>query len=368
MQITLNAADYPASVLGTDTLKMTAAHTAFPPLAPMTTGSWDMSVVSDSLPLFFTSRVATDTPFLFADSLLKLSYLNSFVFIKPVYYFDTNSLDEFGFGTIDTSYSLAYLTTVITDSLIFPAQQVIYTVPEKVMGFPVNYGDVWGSSYVYDVNYQLSYSFYSYDHAPGYIRSYVTDTERVTGWGKMRVKDITGSPSAWWNVLQVERMKVKRDSFFLNSAPMPNALLTTFSITQGVADTTYEQLYYRIGEVTPLARVEFKDAAFTQPYSATTHVQRLIPYGVEEVANDKNLSVFPNPVKGHTVSVVTSGLSGALSYRLTDAGGKLAAEGSVNISNNHGIISLSGEIAGSYFLQLCGPMGKTQTIHLTITR
>jgi hypothetical protein len=83
---------------------------------------------------------------------------------------------------------------------------------------------------------------------------------------------------------------------------MPAPILGLFMLTQGHKDTIRQQNYYRVGEVTPLAKVDFRDDAFTQPYKATTHMQRLLPIGVDMPVSAEAINVFPNPAS-HMLSV-----------------------------------------------------------------
>ena len=52
-QITLISSGYPSSLIGTDTLKVTTAASAFPSLIHATSGSWDLSAVTDSTPVLY---------------------------------------------------------------------------------------------------------------------------------------------------------------------------------------------------------------------------------------------------------------------------------------------------------------------------
>ncbi len=66
-QITLTPASYPASLIGTDSLKVTTYTSPFPSLSPATTATWDMSTVTDTTPVFYACRVPVVT-YQYADS------------------------------------------------------------------------------------------------------------------------------------------------------------------------------------------------------------------------------------------------------------------------------------------------------------
>ncbi len=368
-QITLNYSDYPVSVLGTDSLKVTTYRSTFPPLVPATAGMWDLSSVTDSVPDFFNYRVVTDTPYQYADS----SYVFYF-FGLPFNYSTYNSISATGAfcngeKVGDTSYSISLFTGGVSDSLFVESQSVLFSSNCMKISLPSRYNDVWTSHYQFDLNYQLSCSFFSLNHAPGIVRSFVTERDTVTGWGQVRVKDHSGAPSAWWDVLQVERTIITRDSFYLNGTLMPNTILTTFGLVQGSSDTTYEQCYYRKGEVTPLARVAFRDANFTTPYKATTHVQRLVPSGVPTLSGKAVFQVFPNPVATGVVSVVLPYISSEFTYRLCDGTGRQMAQGEIECTGNRANIKLPAQLpTGEYFFQVMEEGRQVYATQLQIAR
>jgi hypothetical protein len=168
----------------------------------------------------------------------------------------------------------------------------------------------------------------------------------------MRVQDATGAPSQYLSVLQVQTIITHTDSFFLQGVPFTAPLLLLFNVTQGQKDTIYEQNYYRLGEVTPLAQVEFHDAAFTQPYKATTHIQRLQAVGVPNVINEPDVKVYPNPATEGYVFVETT-LNGSLSYELINISGQSVAEGVIKpVGGQPHAIQLPSVTPGIYFIRI----------------
>ena len=239
---------------------------------------------------------------------------------------------------------------MLTDSLFIDSQNVIYAHPRNIIKFPATYDSAWSCAYNYDLNYHLSLAAYSYDHTPGYVRTYTQEADSVTGYGMLRIKDYGGSPSAYFNVLQTRIRTITTDSIFLNGAPMSPLLLLPLSLTQGKTDTVYEECYYRLGEVSPLARIQYKDAAYTEPYRCTTHVQRLTPTSITRVKTEKAIAIYPNPLSSNTIFVEIPENNGVWSYELFDITGRSICRGGLSGSAETRSILLSDEIGSGIYL------------------
>ena len=189
--------------------------------------------------------------------------------------------------------------------------------------------------------------------APGIVRTYTTETDSVVGWGKMRINDATGSPSHFLDVLQVQTIITHTDSFFLKGLPFSTTMLTFFSVTQGQKDTIYEQNFYRQSEVTPLAQVEFRDAGYTQPYKATTHVQRLSNVGVPVTGIESKWKVYPNPVCSNSLYIEMPACNGTAAYELTGMDGQKVLTGILPVNVQTAKLDIPASVApGIYNLQL----------------
>ena len=347
-QITLVQAGYPASVIGTDSLKQTVTGTTFPGLAPQAGGSWDMSIVTDTTPVYFAYRVPT-TIYQFADS--NYYTLAGYAYQGNVQSSITSAgIYEYGINVLDTAYSISSLTSGSGDSLYISAQNIIYSSPQTKIDLPAVYGSQWSSLYQFDFDFQISISLISLTHAPGVVRTYIATNDSVVGWGQMKVKDITGGTSSYFNVLQVKSIIVSTDSFFLNGAVAPGSFLSLLGLIQGKQTTTYQQNYYRIGEVTPLAQVSFTDSTYAHPYKSVTHVQRLGTTGVG-ILNEAAVKLFPNPVTKGTISLELPYTTGSWAYEVTNTAGQTIATGS--LQNNSTSIALPLSItAGTYYVRI----------------
>ncbi len=351
-QLTLDSMSYPGSVIGTDSLKKTTYNSSFPVLNATPNGSWDMSIVTDTTPVYFDYRVPT-TIYQFADS-------NTYNFGMYKYYGNIQS-NVTGSGILEycniikkAQYSLTPLTSGAYDSIIINAQNSLYSPQRILIAFPATYNTSWTSIYQYDLNFQFTFLANGDTLAPGFVRTYTNEKDTVVGWGKMRVKDATGSPSDYLNVLQVQTMTVHTDSFFLNGVPFPGSLLTILGLTQGKKDTVYEQLYYRPQEVTPLAQVTFRDAAYTQPYKATTHIQRLSAAGVENIIDEGNIKIYPNPDIGRELIIDVPGEGGKWSYEVFNISGQVLLGGELPTNGKSSrLVMLPASLsAGNYYIRI----------------
>jgi hypothetical protein len=346
--ITLDAGSYPVSLLGTDSLKITTASCVFPSLPSGEDVRWDLSRVIDSTAVLLLYRVP-DTSYQFADS--ALSSLAGFIYQGNFQTSVTASgIEEYGVKIQRSPYSIDAFTSGFNDSLVILHQNMIYSSPRNKLGFSATFGSSWQSSYHSNLDILFTYMVNGDTMVPGVIKKYTTENDSVIGWGKMSVKDANGIPSPYLNVLQIQTKIVNTDSFFLNGFPS-NTLVAIFSITQGRSDTIYEQNYYRPQEVTPLAQVEFRDSGYTQPYKATTHVQRLEDVGVPHLVNTSDIKVYPNPVCDHTLFVALPSGGGQWCYELADVTGRKVMKGSLVAANGPASISLPAQLnTGIYYL------------------
>ncbi len=363
-QITFTQSSYPVSVIGTDSLKKTAHNSSFPVLTAVAGGLWDMSITTDTIPFAFRYIVAAG-PAQFADS-------NNYSFAGYGYQGNVQSsitsagLISYGINILGEKYDISPITLGSSDTLYILTQNSIYSSPVKVLSFPATYNSFWSSAYTSDLNFELSIGTFSLNHTPGIYRKHITQKDTVSGWGKMRIKDANNIPAAYFDVLQVQTTTYITDSIYLNNTPAPGLLLLALNLTQGKQDTIYEQSYYRYGEVTPLARVRFKDAACTQPVTAYTHVQRLMPAAVKEADPSLKVNVYPNPITGNVFSVDITG-GGHYTYRVKNILGSIVQSG--ELKNNHAEIVLQASLSqGIYYLDLQDRGNFLCTRMITISR
>ena len=364
-QIVIKENQYPASVVGTDTIKTTVVSSTFPSLTPTAGGTWDMTTLSDSAVSLYDYRVST-TGYEYADS-------NEYALWRYPYVGNVQSsiiasgILNYGVNVFGTAYSISTLTASTYDSIFIPAQNIVYSSPNVVIPFNTTYGATWSSAYTKDLSFELSVSIPVMNHAPGIVRSYVSVTNNVVGWGQVRMNDYGGFPTPYFEVLQIQTRTITRDSFYLNGGLMPGALLTLFSVYQGKTDTVFEQHYQRQGEVTPLVSIQFRDGNYIQPIRARRHVQRLYPFvdGVGDIETSASI-VYPNPITDNKLKLLLP--TGIYKYRLADVLGRQFVSGTMNVATTGGEIALPDNIVnGCYYLHVYGN-GDSRAIPVQICR
>jgi len=352
-QIVLTKASFPASLIGSDSLKKTTYMSPFPALLPTADAMWDMTSISDTAPVFFADRVAALAVNEYSYS--RESKFGSFSYEETI---QTSllgtALQEISTKITRKHYSITSLTSGLTDSLTIDSQLVVYSSPHTIISFPASYNSKWSSSFHADLNIHLSIAAYSYSHAPGIVRRYTTRRDSVCGWGKMRIKDASGVPTGYHKVLQVKTTITTTDSFFVNGLPLSNLALTLLNLTQGATSNTYQENFYRTGEITPLAQVTFADAAYSQPKSAVTHIQRLFVVGLDNLVSADIPQVYPNPVAGNKVFIELPPPAGtSWEYSLTSLSGKTICAGLMQSNNRRYELVIPATISGGiYHLQI----------------
>lgn len=362
-QIVLHASDYPSSLVGTDTLRVSTAASLFPAFSSISPATWDMTVVTDSATFLFRNKMGPISASLFYDS--ATAFLGNFEYPQKVKHVISASGCQKEANTSHyVATDLSFMTASPTDTLFIPDNTESFSIPEQLLRFPVNVSSNWSTAFFSDLQFELSYALFFYDHEPGYIRTYTNRDDKVTAWGKMRVRDAAGAPSAYYDVLQVQTTTITTDSAFLSGGPMPGHIQLLIGVTQGKSDTAYTLSYYQVGEITPLARVEFSDATFSHPLRATTRVVR--PSASASPADRHgSVTVFPNPA---TNFIRISGPRHLCErYLLCDASGHTVIGG--NSENPARLVDIP-ETApvGLYYLHVFGKDGQSFVAPLVITR
>jgi len=351
-QINISEATYTSTPIGTDSLKITTAASAFPSFAAATNATWDLSTITDSAVNLFDYMVAASSPATFADS--AFYSLGSYAYQGNVQSAITPAgLVEYGINIDSTHYVISS-----GDTIFIPTQNEAFSSTYTVIKFPATMSSSWSSVYQSNFNYQVTYSPL-YVHAPGIVKSYFTEMDSVIGWGQMRIKTMAGTPSGYMAVLQVRTMVTRIDSFYLNGSTTATGMSTLLGLigaTQGQVTNTYAQNYYRLNDVVPLAYVQFTSSSYGTASKATTHVQNLPPpagSGVQKVFNEAGINIYPNPVVGQIVTVTLPATGGAWSYELMDITGRKIQDGLLQPNGNGAQVTVPPSlIAGIYYLKI----------------
>ncbi len=340
-QIVINQFTYPTTVLGTDSLKIAEYNSSYPSFAPAINGIWDLSILTDSTSPFFAWRVPVAS-YQYADS--NTYTLAGFNYKGNEQFSITSSgLTAYGIQIPNAKYSITSLTGILTDSLFIDSQTDLYSALRNKILFPATYNSNWTSTYKQDLSYHITSFSSGYIDTPGIIRTYTTQIDTVIGYGQMRIKDATGSPSDYLNVLQVHTIIAKVDSYFLNGNLAGALVLSVFRGYQGKKDTVYEENFYRIGEITPFAQVTFSDNGYLHVTKILTHMQRLVN-NVEDKNTNNNIVLYPNPILNNNFTIFIPPDLNLCTYKLITIDNKLISNGNISaginkltISNTNGV-------------------------------
>ncbi len=351
-QIVLSSADYPVSLIGADSLRTSTYTSVYPSLIPAFSGVWNMEVITDTIPYTIQYRVNDDF-YQYADS--NVYHLSSYGYNGNAQHAITaDGIKEYGLRIKGKAISLTPLTISPIDTLFIPEQTDNYSAPLVKIALPATFNDNWGCSYVSRLDFELSVASYSLVHEPCFRRKLIDRRDTVVGWGNMRLRNSWGSISPYFEVLQVQTTVITTDSFYMTGVPAPASILGLLSLVQGKRDTSYLQEYYRKGEVTPLAEVHFRDASFTAPFKAITHVQRLQPNKLIDLQkSDSRLLVYPNPITKGMLYVDMQDNINECAFRLTDINGRQVLSGDIRNVGGFGKVKIPGVLdQGIYQLEV----------------
>lgn len=351
-QITLNSSNAPTlSVLTVnDTSNSLPLLATYPNMTAATNATWDLSTVPDSFEYVSPQGPASSATFPSATFVKSLQYNFSPTLtykVTGMYGVQSNGILLYGENIIRQALPLGSQTGNSNDSLVFPAQNVVYNTPATIVAFPSTYKTAWSTTPRYTTSFNLTIAAYALNNTPGQRVTYYTTKDSVIGWGKMRVKDKAGNATAYIDVLQMLSSQSGTDSFYLGGSPAPTALLTAFGLTQGQVTKRYSVSYLRSREFLPLVDAGYSDAALTSLKYIRLHRQRLpVPTSIISISKQNTLEVFPNPVRDHSLTVNLNG--SPAKYQLINEMGRKKAEGNVPAS---GKIELNASLPlGNYIL------------------
>jgi hypothetical protein len=347
-QITLQATDYTPLLPHTDTVRISRYDATIPALPQGAAQTWDLSSFTDSVDLLPIYRVPA-AGHSFADSIT-----SSFIGFPLQYNQNYNITDSGIYYTsrayAAASYNISARTVGAFDSLHFLTSTILPTSFDYSPRLPLLHSAAWHVQTAIDMNFEVSVQVYGYMRTPCIMRAYREAVDSTTGYGVLAVKALSGGRSDFWDVLQVSEREVTIDSYYLSGAPMPGALTTLLGITQGKTDTLFTQQYYRIGELTPLAKVWYTNSTYTRAYRAITHTQRLSGTSVPAATSQRtSVAVFPNPAVNGSVTV--SGLPlGHYYCTIHSPTGLCIASNWLSVLDRAALLTLPQLPTGSYFL------------------
>lgn len=353
-QITLNQSSFASWSASTDSLK-SILPTAVASLGTGANMSWDLSS-NAYIPVNYTIPRGTGTspiPGGSFSSTQTIAISTGMNLTMTTWSAITSSgIQMMGDHMERQGFFIGLVTGGLTDSLVFPTQNVVYSAPRTVLAFPATDGTVWTNSYDQSIAFTITATGLGWNNEPGVRKTYVIQDDSVKGWGKMKVKTTAGGASAFMDVLQVKTHANFIDSFYLNGSPIPDAQLSALGLGQGMETDVFTTSYYRAGEVTPLLTVTYTDGSYSTPSSAMVHTQRLNTVGVNDIHNTPRYTVYPNPANGNTIRLALPDANGDYSFRLTSPTGQLVGTGILKTQGNEGIVTTTGGAAGTYVLSV----------------
>jgi hypothetical protein len=360
-QITLNQAGYTGTYVGADTIKRATAGQTYPSMAPATNVTWDLSTLNypSGANLYYRmtfSGSAFPGASMYDSMYYPLAGAVGYTFSK-VSGIDANAYQYFGERLFRQGIPLGSFTSNPMDSVVVLAQDVVYSTPRKIIAFPATMGSTWTGSYNYSTNMTITVALAGYNAAPALRKTYVTYSDSVVGWGSMKVPTVSGGASGNMSVLMVRHREMQIDSFFINGSPAPSQILGALGLTQGQSSEENNVFFYRAGEITPLANVEYLNSTFAQSQikQVETHSNRLaIAASIASVSRYGKVALYPNPLTGDqlAVSIEDKGVR-TLQYDVMNINGQVIAKGDLNMNSGTGYMNMSNaKASGIYYVRL----------------
>ncbi len=260
-----------------------------------------ISIASDDQPTFYNSFLEGN------DSRLPNSiyYPNSFNYITPTqgYYADSymkqsaTGFHEYALNkTSDDRASLADMTGNTADSLIIPAQIIMYSSPRTIIPYPSSMSSAWKSSYRVVANARVSIAAAGLKDAELQIVNNWTFRDTIIAWGNVVVPIKGGAVSKPYPVLVSKRWSTRIDSMYLNGQPAPAVLMNGFGATNGSTTHSYRCISYRLDEPNYIFNLSYgSDASYSKnpTLSISDLVEAASPVAPELQASRS--SAYPSP-------------------------------------------------------------------------
>jgi len=250
--------------------------------------------------------------------------LNFQIFSFPGTNYDAvDSLGWYAMGrTIDAAgFSIAAISGGADDSLKFPEQVLNFGGRLNLVQFPMTYQTSWTGSQTEVTEFELTVAAASLNNTPGSQNRLRTDEREVVGYGKLIIPNAAGNPSDSLDALLVKTYRTIQDSFFIGGSAAPQALLTTFGLTQGSTRVDTFYIMYSPGFGAPVMNINVTGnnvtSIFYRPAAAG------ISSSISEVA-DLQVGCYPNPaIAGNTVVIeANTGQATATQVSIIDLQGK----------------------------------------------
>jgi hypothetical protein len=341
------------------------ALASFPLFTPTANASWNLSSVAlQSTPVVYTYKSKTSgfptATYIDSDAVSLGNAATNVIYNRWLNIQQTSGATMLLGDEIlkRTARTLGGATGNNVDSIVFPAQSVVYSRPLPIIKFPASMGSVWVDSAIRTVSFNMTVTAASVNNAPGVHVQRIRTVDSVVGWGQMKVPILGKLASTWNKVLQVHHYEIAVDSYYLNGAPAPATALAPFGLAQGQSTTTVKTNFLRASAVRPLLEVVHSGA--THSSSAKT-----VYFNAVDLEEDLSVPlsglgsvrVYPNPVQGGELKIEVSTNAGSnLNYQMIDVKGKPVMQGALDAKG--GSLKLPRSTApGIYYLTLSNAEG-----------
>lgn len=250
---------------------------------------------------------------------------------------------------------LGSVTGNANDILEFPTQNMPLSTPQADKRFPTSLGDVFVASNIQETKFNLTLNAFGLNNTPGYRKSFRTITDSVVGWGTVKIKGIA-TKRIYDNipVLQVRRITVVTDSFYLGGNPAPKQLLDAFGLAQGKPVSTYTVDFIGQNEIDELIQINFGNSPFQDVEKVEIQQNRIEQYavGIEKLNISNAINTYPNPITDNKILVdLPQHQNGQWTYSITNIFGQQISNGDINTANGQ-IILPAGIAQGNYVLTI----------------
>ncbi len=273
------------------------------------------------------------------------------------YDFNANGVYDIGVDILEQNNTLQPFTGNIADSIFIPSQSKIVSEPRRIIEFPFTANSAWSSDSRRVTDMALNVPAFGLNYAPVQHVYHWIRQDSIVGWGKMRVYTPAG-PSIDYDVLMDKISEYALDSFYLNGAPAPTALLTAFGVTQGQkTEHNYRYNFYRKGSFNYLASFFYNtDDTYSNVFNAfitTDGLETAPPSAVVEKMSYATV-LYPNPSAGSELNIKLLGGQVELdSYEVFDAVGRLVRQGQIAANGSEFQVRMNGHLpTGNYAIQL----------------
>jgi len=176
-----------------------------------------------------------------------------------------------------------------TDSILFPAQDVVFSGQDIILKFPLALGSTLNNTYRSVVNFTLKLPSFGLASGAGQLAQVVTTTDTVVGSGNLTLPGGATLP-----VLLYKYHAVQVDSYYVDGAPAPPQLLSGFGLTQGATFVSQYYLMYAQGFEGEVAFINYAGRDTIREFRYLTSAA--VTSVNEQLDATIGLSMGPNPL------------------------------------------------------------------------